>query len=60
VSDALLNFDDWVGDYQVDYFRQIDDYLAAHPAGDADLVFVPSTNNFEQMFTMRSATVDQE
>lgn len=57
---VVLNFDDWVGDYQVEYFRQIDEYLSTHPTTDAEVVLVPARNNFQRTFTMRSATVDQE
>jgi PIN domain nuclease of toxin-antitoxin system len=56
----VLNFDDWVGDYQVEYFRQIDGFLATHDTGGAQLVFVSASNNFQRTFTMRSAAVDQE
>ena len=56
----VLNLDDLAFDYDVEQFRQIDDFLVAHPVADVELVFVPGKNSFGRMFTMRSATVDQE
>ena len=57
---VVLNLDPLAVDYEVEQYRQIDDYLAAHPVADAEVVFVPSKNVFERVFQMRSATVDQE
>ena len=57
---VVLNLDDLAFDYDSEQFRQIDDYLAAHPVADVELVFVPGKNSFGRIFTMRSATVDQE
>ena len=57
---VVLNLDDLAVDYEVEQFRQIDDYLAAHPVADAEVVFVPAKNDFQRFFKMRSATVDQE
>ena len=56
----VLNLDDLAFDYDVEQFRQIDDYLVAHPVADVELVFVPGKNSFRRMVTMRSGTVDQE
>ena len=57
---VVLNLDDLAFDYDTEQFRQIDDYLVAHPVADAEVVFVPAKNVFERVFQMRSATVDQE
>jgi len=57
---VVLNLDNLAVDHEVEQFRQIDDYLAAHSVADAQVVFVPAKNVFERIFTMRSATVDQE
>lgn len=57
---VVLNLDDLAFDYDTEQFRQIDDYLVAHPMAGVELVFVPGKNAFRRIFTMRSATVDQE
>ncbi|MSO63060.1 MAG: hypothetical protein EXQ50_13390 [Acidobacteria bacterium] len=57
---VVLTLDNLAVDYEIEQFRQIDDYLVAHPVADAEVVFVPSKNVFERIFTMRSATVDRE
>jgi hypothetical protein len=54
---TVLNFDDWVGDYQTEYIAQLDTHLAANPVEAAELVFCPASNLFERRFKMRSATV---
>lgn len=54
---TVVHFDDWVGDYQREYFGQIDEYLLANPVPGADLVFCPASNLFRRTFTMKSATV---
>ncbi len=56
----VINFDDWVGIHQTDYFRQIDEFLLARPIEGAELVFVPASNNVQRTFTMRSAIIDSE
>ena len=54
---AVLNFDDWVGDYYPAYFREIDAYLVAHPVEGVELVFCLPNNLFGRTFEMRTATV---
>ena len=54
---AMVHFDDWVGDYQPEYFAQMDAHLRRHPAADAQLVFCPASNLFERNFAMTMATV---
>ncbi len=54
---TVVHFDDWVGDYQCEYFEQIDEYLLANPVPEAELVFCPASNLFRRTFTMKSATV---
>ena len=56
---TVLSFDDWVGDYQTEYFAQLDAHLSQSPVVGADLVFSPLSNLFDRRFTMRSATVFQ-
>ena len=56
---TVLSFDDWVGDYQAEYFAQLDAHLLRTPVVGAELVFRPRSNLFERRFTMRSATVFQ-
>jgi hypothetical protein len=53
---VVLNFDDWVGDYQTEYIGQIDEHLLANPVG-AELVFSPAGNLFRRTFSMQSGTV---
>ena len=55
-----MHFDDWVGDYQPEYFAQIDEYLLRSPIEGAELVFCPASNLFERIFTMRLAAVLSE
>ncbi len=57
---AVLNFDDWVGDYYPAYFREIDEYLLAHPVEGSELVFCLPNNLFGRTFEMRAATVVTE
>jgi len=57
---VVLNLDDLAFDYDTEQFRQIDDYLVSHPVADVELVFVPGKNSFGRIFSMRSATIDQE
>lgn len=54
---TVLHFNDWVGDYQPEYFAQLDDYLSQRPSAGAELVFRPWANLFERQFTMRAAHV---
>ena len=56
---TVLSFDDWVGDYQTEYFAQLDAHLLQNPVVGAELAFSPWSNLFERQFTMRSATVFQ-
>lgn len=54
---TVVHFDDWVGDYQQEYFEQMDEHMLRHPVAGAELVFCPASNLFERAFTMRSAVV---
>jgi len=54
---TVVNFDDWVGDYQTEYIAQLDEHLLANPVLGAELVFCPASNLFERRFVMRSASV---
>lgn len=55
---TVLNFDDWVGDYQTEYIANLDAHLLANPVASAELVFCPASNLFaNRRFTMQSATV---
>ena len=45
------------GDYQDDYFRQIDDALLRNPVSGANFVFSPANNLFRHRLTMKSAKV---
>lgn len=54
---VVVHFDDWVGDYQAEYFAEIDAHLLQNPVAESELVFCPASNLFERTFSMRSATV---
>lgn len=54
---TVVHFDDWVGDYQEEYFRQVDAHLLQNPVDGARLVFCPAANLFQRHFTMQSAEV---
>src|SRR3989338_6809393 len=54
---TVVNFDDWVGDYQRKYFDQIDRYLRSNPVSEVEFVFCHASNLFERTFTMTAATV---
>jgi hypothetical protein len=54
---TVVHFDDWVGDYQREYFAEMDEHLVRNSVAGAELVFCPGSNLFERTFTMRSATV---
>ena len=54
---TVVHFDDWVGDYQVEYFEQIDEALLKSPVFGAELVFSPASNFFKPIPQMKSATV---
>jgi hypothetical protein len=53
----VVHFDDWVGDYQPEYFADIDAHLLQNPVAGAELVFCLASNLFERTFTMNAATV---
>ena len=57
IAFTVLNFDDWVGDYQTEYIAQLDAHLLANPVEGAELVFCPASNLFERRFAMKSAVV---
>ena len=57
---VFVHFDDWVCDYQPEYFAQIDEHLLRIPIEVAELVFCPASNLFGRTFTMKSATVLSE
>lgn len=54
---TVVHFDDWVGDYQPQYFAEMDAHLSLNPVSGAELVFCAASNLFERAFTMTSATV---
>ena len=54
---TVVNFDDWVGDYQAEYIAQLDAHLLANPVEGAELVFCPASNLFERRFAMSPAAV---
>lgn len=54
---VVIHFDDWVGQYQPEYFAQIDAHLLKNPVTEAKLVFCSASNLFSRTFTMRAATV---
>jgi hypothetical protein len=54
---CVINFNDWVGDYQPEYVAQIDDHLGRNPISSAEVVLFLASNNFDRTFTMRHATV---
>ena len=60
VPRSRIHFDDWVGDYQPAYFREIDDYLLSNPVDGAELVFSLPSNLFNRSFKMKFATVDSQ
>lgn len=51
-----LNFDESLH-WQSEYIAQLDEHFLANPIVGAELVFCPTSNPYEQHFTMRSATV---
>jgi hypothetical protein len=53
----VIHYDDWVGDFYPDYFRQIDEHILANPLPGAEVVFYPASNLYGRTFTMRSAQV---
>jgi len=57
---TVVHFDDWVGDYQPEYFAQMDAHLLRNPVESAELVFCAGSYLFERTFTMRSATILSE
>ncbi len=54
---TVVHFDDSIGDYQDDYFSQIDDALLRNPVSGANFVFSPANNLFRHRLTMKSAKV---
>jgi hypothetical protein len=57
---VVVRFDDWVGDYQPEYFACMDAHLLRNPVVGAELVFCPGSNLFDRSFAMRSAVVLSE
>jgi hypothetical protein len=54
---TVVHFDDWVGDFQPEYFQQIDEHLLTNPIVECKLVFCPASNLFSHTFQMQSATI---
>jgi hypothetical protein len=54
---VVVDFDDWVGHYQPQYFAQMDAFLSVSPLGDASLAFHPARNLFERALSMKNALV---
>ena len=52
-----LCFDDSLGEYKEEYFRQVDRYLSSHPVPGIDLVFHNDHAPFHRAFAMTTATV---
>jgi hypothetical protein len=56
----IVNFDDWLGEYKADYFRQIDDHIGSfHPTGSPKLVFYNQKTAFHRSLFMRHAEIVQ-
>jgi hypothetical protein len=54
---VVVNFDDWLGEYQQEYFHQIDVHLESTSLADVEIVFCPVANYFDRQFQMRTAQV---
>lgn len=52
-----LRFDDFLGEYKEEYFRQIDEYLSGCITSEIDLVFHNDHTPFHKALSMTSATV---
>lgn len=57
---VVVRFDDFVGQFQPEYFADIDAHLLLNPVVGAELIFCSASNLFERAFVMRSATVLSE
>jgi hypothetical protein len=54
---VVIQFDDWLGEYQQEYFAQLDAHLETASRADAEIVFCPVANHFDRQFRMRTAQV---
>ncbi|MHB0919634.1 MAG: hypothetical protein ACYC22_01575 [Thiomonas delicata] len=60
IAFIVLDFDDFLGEYKANYFRQIDRHLADNPAGGIEIVFYNQRTPFHFPISMRNATVVNE
>jgi len=60
IAFIVLDFDDWLGEYKANYFRQIDRHLADDPVGGVDIVFYNQRTPFHFPISMHNATVINE
>ncbi len=54
------DFDDFLGEYKVDYFKEIDQHLTSHPIGGIELAFYNHKTAFHHPISMSSATAINE
>jgi hypothetical protein len=60
IAFLVLNFDDRLGEYKTDYYKQIDQYLAGHSIPGLEVAFYNQRTAFHASITMRHAKVVNE
>ena len=60
VAFVVVNFDEPHGEYKVNYFAQIDQYLGTHPVAGIEVVLYNERTPFHCPVTIRNATVVNE
>jgi hypothetical protein len=57
---VVLNFDDSLGEYKIDYYKEIDQYLFGIPVDGIEVVFFNQRSCFHNEIKMKNATVINE
>lgn len=60
VAFVVVNFDDSLGEYKTDYYKEIDQYLAGIPVAGIEVVFFNQRTCFHNEIMMKNATVINE
>ncbi|MCC7410767.1 MAG: hypothetical protein IT495_03925 [Gammaproteobacteria bacterium] len=57
---TIINFDDYLGEYKVEYYEQIDNHIGIQPEDGTVLVFFNSCTAFHKTVKMKNAVVINE
>ena len=60
IAFVVVNFDDSIGEYKTNYYKEIDRYLANIPVTEIEVVFFNQRTCFHSDVHMKNATVVNE